>query len=632
MKNLSGLNTSQLKAVQSVNGIVQVNATAGSGKTRVLTYRIAHMIKNLNINPESILVATFTKKVAEEMEERLGNLILKKEINAITMGTFHSIGYRILKTEYKNLNHKLQNFELINGAPVKWLVKEILNDLNVQTNDSYNENLFIHEINDLKLNLVSPDQYFVKFLLGEITDHERRVYDVFNEYEKRKAAKNQIDFNDMLYQTYHLFLQHPEILEKYQDKIKYILVDEAQDNNKAQYELIKMLAEKNRNIFLVGDDDQSIYGFRGARPEEFINFKEEYPELVMINMEENYRSQPAILEAANNLISYNKVRIEKQLKAFRKETETPKFNIYADEDKEAEQIANQILDNNKAGRAFNDMAIIYRMNSQSRALEDQLIQNDIPYIVCNGISFYERSEVKDLIAYLKLAVDTKDNESFKRIINVPSRYLGKAFIDETTRIANIRKTSMFDAIQYVNVGRTFNIVNFKNAIHTIKIAIKDAFNVGEIINVIINTIGYNSYLKKENGNEEDNVRLENVNSLIKVASRYNSVKNFLQHVDKVTSTKHNNIDAVKLMTIHKSKGLEFPIVFIVGVSNNILPHKHAIQDDNIEEERRLAYVGITRAKDKLYVSSISKYQGLITETSTFIFEANLEQYHQNNII
>lgn len=624
--DLSVLNKNQLKAVLNVDGINQIMATAGSGKTRVLTYRIAHMVINLNIDPNSILVATFTKKAAEEMEERLGSLMSKQEINALTMGTFHSVGYHILKTEYKNLNHKLQNFELINGAPVKWLVKEILNDLNIETNEYYNENLFIHEINDLKLELVSPDQYFVKFLLGEITDHERRVYDVFNEYEKRKTAKNQIDFNDMLYQTYHLFLQHPEILKKYQDKIKYILVDEAQDNNKAQYELIKMLAEKNRNIFIVGDDDQSIYGFRGARPHEFINFKEEYPELVMINLEENYRSQPSILNAANNLIKNNTIRIEKELRPFREGTKLPEYRIHNDEDDEAKEVANQILKANKNGKSFNDMAIIYRMNSQSRALEDQLIQNGIPYIVCNGISFYERAEIKDLIAYLKLAVNTKDNESFKRIINIPSRYLGKAFVDETTRIANHRKTSMFDAMQYVNIGRTSNIFNFKQAIIAIKKTIIDSFNVGEIISSIINHIGYMTYLKKENGNEEDNVKIENVQSLIKVASKYTSVKEFLQYIDKVTSTKHNNIEAVKLMTIHKSKGLEFPIVFMVGVSNNILPHKYAIQNNDIEEERRLAYVGITRAKDELYVSSIYRYQRNLVDPSNFIYEAKLGEY------
>lgn len=628
MKNkidLTNLNPSQLKAIKTIEGVVQIVSVAGSGKTRVLTYRIANMI-NTGINPNSIFVATFTKKAAEEMKERLSSLISKKEINTITIGTFHSIGYHILKNEYKNLNHKMQNFELINGLPVKILVKEILNDLNIQTNESYNENLFIKEINDLKLELISPEQYFVKFLLGEITDHERRVYNVFNEYEKRKTAKNQIDFNDMLYQTYHLFLQHPEILKKYQDKIKYILVDEAQDNNKAQYELIKMLAEKNRNIFIVGDDDQSIYGFRGAKPEEFISFKDKYPELIMINMEENYRSQPTILEAANNLIKYNDIRIEKELKAFRKGDEIPEYKIYNDEDEEAENIAIQILEANKKGKSLNDMAIIYRMNSQSRALEDNLIQNGIPYIISNGISFYERAEIKDLIAYLKLAVNTKDNESFKRIINVPSRYLGKAFIAETENIADHRKISMFEALQYVHTRRPYNINNFKQAIYSIKSFIKIANNVGEIISFIRNNINYDSFLRKENGNEEDNVKVENVNSLEKAASRYTSIKDFLEFINKTISAKHNEIEAVKLMTIHKSKGLEFPIVFIAGISNNILPHKYAIEDNNISEERRLAYVGITRAKDKLYISSITKYQGLLIEPSQFIFEANLEKY------
>jgi len=624
--DLSGLNESQLKAVLSIDGVYQICSVAGSGKTRVLTHRIAHMIKDKDINPESILVATFTKKAAEEMTERLGQLILKKYIKEMSMGTFHSIGLSILIKEYKNLNHRMHNFEVINGASVKWLLKEILDDFKIQTNDSYNENLFAAEINKLKLELVSPDQYWVKFMLGGITEHEKNIYYVYNEYEKRKTKQRKIDFNDMLYQTYHLFLQHPDILEKYQNKIKYILVDEAQDNNKAQYELIKMLAEKHRNIFLVGDDDQSIYGFRGAKPYEFISFKEEYPELVMINMQENYRSQPLILEVANNLIKNNKVRIEKELKAFRTGTNEPEYLMADDEDIEAEEVAKRIIAANNDGISFNDMVIIYRMNSQARALEDSLVQNSIPYIIFNGISFYERAEVKDIIAYLKLAANTTDDESLKRIVNVPSRYLGKTFINETENLAKQRRTSMFDAMQYVYVGRKYNIDNFRNSIREIKQSIKENNNVGEVIQAIRNIVNYDGYLRKENSNEEDNIRIENLDSLVKAASRYSKVTDFLNYIDVVIHAKNDDkIETVKLMTIHKSKGLEFPVVFMVGVSNGILPHKYALQNNDIEEERRLAYVGITRAKDRLFVSSISSYQKEYRGLSIFITEAGLDK-------
>jgi DNA helicase-2/ATP-dependent DNA helicase PcrA len=633
--NLNKLNENQYKAVTTINGMVQVASCAGSGKTMVLTYRIAHMINDLKIDPSSIWVTTFTKKAAVEMIERLGKLITKEQIRDLTIGTFHGIGYRILKDEYTVMNDPMKNFDLIQGPPLKWLMEEVMKNLNVDKS-KYEPEVFIAKINDLKMNLISPEAFIGLYLLNDHTDYDVICQQVYQEYERLKTERFLIDFNDMLYKVYHLLAGNKKILSKYQNRIKYMLIDEAQDNNRSQYELVDMLSEISQNVFIVGDDDQCIYKFRGAEPESFINFKQKYNATV-INLEENYRSLPSILVAANNLISCNKTRVLKELKPFRKSENniTIPFIQTSDEDEEAEVVKTEIEKLNKNKNDYKSMAVIYRTNAQARAMEDVLIENMIPYVIFNGISFYERAEIKDILAYLKLAEDTNDNISFKRIINKPSRYLGKKFIEELEKTAKTNKCSLYKALEFSLSNRNVKkeVVAFVKLIqHIQSIQSKSTLklqNVGEFIQEIMLASKYDQYLSSESADEEDNIRIENIHSLIKSACKFKSAAEFIKHVDMITNCKKDqSSNAVKLMTIHKSKGLEFKNVFIIGMSHGLLPHKYAVQDGSIEameEERRLAHVAMTRAEDFLLVTTPRSYQGKSFSPSIFIEEAKLEE-------
>jgi DNA helicase-2/ATP-dependent DNA helicase PcrA len=642
--NLATLNENQRKAVEAVDGVIQLCSVAGSGKTRVLTARIAHMINDLGINPKNIMVVTFTKKAAEEMEERLCQILPKETVANLIMGTFHSIGYRILKHEYTLLNHPMMDFNLLQGAPVKWLVKEILKDLNIRTTKTYNENVFVAEINKLKQKLYAPETYIATLLGGNRSEHERNVHKVYEEYEKRKTEKKQIDFNDMLYRTYYLLASNETILKKYQERIQYILVDEAQDNNDAQYEIMKVLAEPQNNIFVVGDDDQSIFRFRGATPEKFINFKEDFPNVQMINLEENYRSLPFILETANRIIKHNTIRVQKELKPFQKTldpvNEKAVYLNFKDEDMEAEWIAKTILEFNEEGKDFSDMVVLYRTNAQARALEDQMIANGVPFVVFGSTSFYERAEVKDIIAYIKLALNPKDNVSFKRIINKPSRYLGNAFIGMLENSAKKNKRSLLEELQVgCYTGRQgVNVHNFLKDMDLIESTINshknmDKMTVADTIMAVRSITKYDEWLKGEDENEEDNVKVDNLDSLEKAAHKYKTASSFIQYVDAVSQAKHNhNVSNVKLMTTHKSKGLEFPIVFLAGMAEGIFPHYKAIGitnengiDEGAEEERRLSYVAVTRAKETLIATVPGEYQGRPTSgVSRFLYEGEFE--------
>lgn len=635
--DLNNLNPSQRLAVETIEGPVQLCSTAGSGKTRVLTYRIAHMIQNCGIDPQNIFVGTFSKKAAIEMKERLETLISKQEIKELTMGTFHGIGYRILKDEYTISQNPMRDFELLQGPAVKWFVRQIMDDLKIQVTDSYNENLFVHEIAKLKREIISPEQYMINLFVTP-SEHVQNVARVYEAYEARKEQKHLIDFDDMLYRLYFMFFENPKILAKYQSLYKYILVDEAQDNNKAQYELIKMLGAPDYNVFIVGDDDQSIYKFRGAEPQQFISFKDDYQDVKIVNLQDNYRSLPHILDAANKLIKNNKVRMPKELVPFRKAEKVEKVQYVRvdDENKEAEFIANDITEQENSGRSLNDMIILYRTNAQARAIEDELVSNAIPYIVFNGISFYERAEVKDLVAYLKLALDTNDNESFKRIINKPNRFLGAKFIEQVESISKRRKISYFDALDYVDVYpriRT-NVEIFQNVINIIRREISQMKvnfkNVGNILETVRINSDYDVWLKKENGDEEDNVKLENINALGQTATRFKSVTEFVKYVDLVANArKDDSIPTVKLMTIHKAKGLEYPMVYMAGMVEGVLPHSRALDDvtgDSVEEERRLAYVALTRAQDRALITSPRSYMGKDKNQSRFINEAELEEF------
>lgn len=628
--DLSKLNDSQREAVTTIEGPVQIQSVAGSGKTTVLTKRISYMIMDKEIDADNILVATFTKKAANEMKERLEKMMPKREVNNLFMGTLHSIGYRILKAEYKIMNHKLKDAKLISGNPQKWLIEEIMKKLNIKERESFNAVFIMGRIAAYKNELITPDVIFSEAK----SEDDFNVAEVYKEYERTKIDNNVIDFDDMIYKLYFLFLDNPAILTKYQKQIQYLLIDEVQDNNKAQNEIIKMIAYPQNNVFVVGDDDQSVYSWRGARPDLFINFKNTYPDAKIIKLETNYRSLPAILEAANTLIKCNTIRAIKTLVAFFKpKTESEgKPVVYSaeDEDDEADIIVREIETLKKDGMNYKEVAVLYRTNAQSRALEDACIKNRIPYVIQNGISFYERKEIKDIIAYLKLAVDIKDKESFERIINVPSRFLGAAFIKDVENTAFRYNCGMYEALDKTKLKpyQERNIKEFKAAIKAIqnKVADKNTKSVGEVIDELRKVTKYDSYLKKDGADEEDNDRIENVNALSSVADKYSTVKEFLEYINIITSCKSEDLDAVQLMTLHKSKGLEYQAVFMAGVSEGLLPHKYALQSLDvgaIEEERRLGYVGITRAQQRLVLTTPESFMKRSLSPSRFIREAGL---------
>ena len=616
------LNKSQLECIQTLDGYIKCAAGPGSGKTRVLIYKLHYMIKECGINPKNILVATFTKKAATEMKERLYKIINEKELTDLYIGTFHSLEYRILKHEYMLLDDPMANFELLSGPPVKWLIKEILNELKITTTDKYNESTFEHEIGKLKMELISPECLLMDFLLETPTKEQKDLMKVYEEYEKRKKEKKLIDYNDMLYQLYNLFIQHPDILEKYQNKFHYIMVDEAQDNAHHQYELINLLMAKHNNVFIIGDSDQSIFGFRGAKPEKFINFNNN-ENVININLEENYRSLPFITDAANNLIQNNKIRLEKKIIPFRTGEGKIELNNYSDEDIEAQHISQMIQNLIKEGFTYKDIIIIHRINAQSRSIEDALMMDSIPYI-SNGMSFYERTEIKDILGYLKLAYDFNDNEAFERIYNKPTRYLGKVFLENVKKESKIKGINYFEALNYIdNTYRGKNtITEFKKSINEIRDMINKKNNsVGEIINFIRTITKYDEYMMKESIDEEDNTKIDNLNALMSHGFKYNNVNKFLKHVNNVLNNKDNN--GVKLSTVHQAKGLELPVVFIIGVSDGLLPHAYSLkskEESLLEEERRLMYVGITRAKDKLFISSIDSFQNKKLKPSMFLKE------------
>lgn len=635
--NLNELNDAQREAVLAGDGVFQINAVAGSGKTKVLTNRTAYLISNYEVDPSNILLTTFSKKATEELSERMGKIINKRILDEITIGTFHSIGYRILRHEYKRLNHPMKiafdagERQILGGKPQQWAIEAIMKEigLNPQSKTGINANEVLHTISLAKGELLDVNDFSAQC----VDSDDFQIAEIYKLYEEKKLKEKVIDFDDMLIMLYKLFKEHPEILVKYQNKFKYILVDEAQDNNFAQYELISMLGLPHDNIFLVGDDDQSMYRFRGARPEQFVNFKDRYKDVKIINLEINYRSLPKILDVSNKLIAHNKTRIEKKLVPFKQSTsgkDEVNYKVFNDEELEAESVATTIENikkrNSIKGTKYKDFAVLFRTNAQSRALEDHFISNMIPYVIHGGMSFYERKEVKDIIAYVKLALDPHDDESFKRVYNTPSRYLGKAFLDKLAQNARRKgNCSMYESLKTAQLTpvQHRNGMQFLDLINRMHLLLKDdKITAKDLISKVRNLTGYDSFLKGE-AKEEDNDVLENLNSLETASSKYKSPKEFINFVNLLIKSNMKGADTVQLMTIHKSKGLEFPYVFVVGLSESLLPHKFSIENGDtmsIEEERRLAYVAITRAELELHASSVLSYNNKSVEVSRFINE------------
>lgn len=645
---LVGLNEGQLKAVTTIDGTNRINACAGSGKTRVLVNRVAYMIEQ-NVEPSSILMTTFTKKASEEMKERLSKLIPSQVLNNITIGTSHSIGYRILQAEYRNMSHPMAKAFtqplLINYEHKKFATevrKSLLKSRNIDKKvkeqlESIGLTSLISVVGFYKNKGYDCDMFLQNV---QPTDRNMAYYEYFNEYEFQKATQKRIDTDDLLYLFVKLLKENEIVLKKYQKQFKYLLVDESQDNNYMQYELIRLLGYPQYNLFIVGDDDQSMYGFRGSEPQQFIDFVKNYKNVNEINLLTNYRSKSDILLKANKLITHNTNRIVKAMIPHNTtEEKAVHYNHFFDEIEESEFVADEVIIlNEKENIKFKDMAVLFRTNKQSLAIENALIMKGIPYILHGGVSFYERKEVKDIISYLQLVWNSDNNKAFERVINVPSRYLGKAFID---KLKAVRNTPLFKACDTTTLKdyEKKGVSDFKTLIKNMKNLLAKGESATSLVDFLLDN-GYKSYLLDDE-NELSDSRMENVETLKYLLTFFDNVESFLEYVEKMTSKAKHNIDGVQLMTIHKSKGLEFDTVFGIGVSENLLPHYKSIEKAEeqesegelplaIEEERRLAYVMVTRAENKCYVSSTSTYNGKGCGASRFIEEMGLKAENEES--
>lgn len=636
MKETFGLNEAQLAAVKAPMGPVLILAGAGSGKTKALTMRIVYLIKKLKISPENILAVTFTNKAAGEMKERVLHLLGKKAA-APTMGTFHSLGVRILRADGKVLGYD-NDFLIYDDNDQETLLKDILLKMRIDPT-KYKPSLFAHIIDRAKNNLEGPD---------DIEEGDKpfaqMARNVYREYQEQLKENNAVDFGDLIMLPVVLFQEHPEILKKYQKKWRYLLVDEYQDTNYTQYFFTKLIAEGHRNIFVVGDDAQAIYGFRGANLQNILDFEKDYPEAAIIRLEQNYRSTSQILSIAEKIIALNPNQHRKRLWTENNKGELPMLYRAVDESAEAWFVIKKIIEHQDGGpeelqyvsededsilsrvmrhsrlrafpklknrRGLNNYAVLYRTHVQSRAIEESLIEANIPYQIVGGLKFYERREIKDILSYLRLLISPNDVISLKRVVNVPPRGIGaKTF------------SLLKDALVDKDDQKLATLLNEKPAIKNF-FEILDAINrtepeaiFSDILKQVLSLTGYEKSIR--DGSEEGEGRWENIQELFNVASIYKALPwkegliKFLEEVALMTDTDEldESADRVTLMTLHQAKGLEFDIVFLVGLEEGLLPHARSIMEEkDVAEEVRLAYVGVTRAKKHLYlVHAMSRKQ------------------------
>ncbi len=609
MVNLKELNKEQKLAVEYDGGPQMIVAGAGSGKTRVLTYKIAYLIDK-GYAPDSILALTFTNKAANEMKDRIKELIGNKA-DALWMGTFHSIFARILRIESKHINYDY-NFSIYDAEDSLSLVQNVLSYLNIEI-ESLSPNSIKHRISFMKNHMVMPEEFRKKHK-GEFI--EEKIADVYDEYQKRLVANNAMDFEDLLLKPIELFNQNARILAKYKKKFEYLLVDEFQDTNKAQYELIKLLVSKDGKIAVVGDDAQSIYSWRGANLGNMQDFHKDFPKHKIFKLEQNYRSTKIILAAADSVIKNNKEQLIKTLWTENNDGERLTLVKCADEKDEAFQIAKYIKQEiSKKKLSLNDFGILYRTNAQSRALEDIFRREKIPYTIVGGIEFYKRKEVKDVVAYLRVLANQDDEESLLRIMNFPQRGIGSTTIKRMISFARKHDISLFDTMT-----RVFEVIDIKERIQkNVKgfkilldkyIILKDKLSVGELTRALIDELGVLRMFKEEN-TPESKARWENINELLSALSEFSNsnkdakLEQYLEDVSLIADIDmyEDEKNVVTMMTIHSAKGLEFPIVFVSGCEEDIFPLSNRFSSDaTVEEERRLFYVAVTRAKQKVYLS------------------------------
>ena len=593
--NLEQLNDRQKEAVLYNEGPLLIIAGAGAGKTKTLTTKIAFLIEEKNVDPRNILAITFTNKAAKEMKDRLFLQIgsLSKELQ---VSTFHSFGLKLLRENFEILGYD-RNFVIMDSDDSLTVVKKILKDMNYDPK-IYNPKAIRNKISSCKNEMMSPEVYD----RYAVSDYEKVIKEVYEKYQIKLQRNNSVDFDDLLLLPIELFKKNPEILDRYQDLYQYILIDEYQDTNEAQYILTKLLSAKNRKITCVGDDSQSIYSFRGANYKNILNFEKDYKDAKTILLEQNYRSTSNILDAANQVIKNNKMRKDKNLWTSRGEGEKIRYYRSFNERDEAQYVIRKIKEMVNRGIEYKDMAILYRTNAQSRVLEEEMLKENFPYKVIGSINFYNRKEIKDLLAYLRLIHNSKDNISLLRVINTPKRGIGLKTIENLTYKADEQYTSIYEAI---DSGKE---LEFKNLIERLK-EVSQNLTLTELIDKVLDASGMRQELESE-GSLEAEVRLENLEEFKSITKTFEereglvSLEDFLLETTLVSDVEEYKDDPnrISLMTVHSVKGLEFDRVFVVGMEEGIFPHMNSLMESSeIEEERRLCYVAITRAKEELHL-------------------------------
>jgi DNA helicase II / ATP-dependent DNA helicase PcrA len=676
---LEELNPIQRAAAEATEGAVMIIAGAGSGKTRVLTYRIAHLMEK-GVDAFNILALTFTNKAAREMKERIAKIVGEREAKNLWMGTFHSVFAKILRIEAQKIGYP-NNFTIYDTDDSKGVIKEILKQFNLD-DKTYKPSLVLNRISDAKNKLISAQQYQNNPVTQQEDQSSRKplLGQIYAAYQKRNFKTGAMDFDDLLYQTNILLRDFPDVLLKYQNKFRYILVDEYQDTNFSQYVIVKQLAARFQNICVVGDDAQSIYAFRGANIQNILNFEKDYPDLQTYKLEQNYRSTKNIVEAANQIIANNKDQFKKIVFTNNETGQKLKVLKCSTDNEEGQKIASSIFEIKNNQQAFNnDFAILYRTNAQSRAFEEALRKLNLPYKIYGGISFYQRKEIKDLLSYYRLAINNNDDESLRRIINYPARGIGQTTIDKITVAAAEHDISMFTVISNlkdfngvgsprgglgINAGIASKINDFVTQINSFSLLLphKDAFDLANHIAVNCGLVkelysdktpegvsryeniqellnGIKDFVEQPRTPQEDELK-----DIIQIATEKESEINFvnsndikiktldefMQEITLLTSVdkedeKDGNMDKVSLMTIHSAKGLEFPYVYVVGLEENLFPSQLSLNNrSDLEEERRLFYVALTRAEKQAFLSyATTRYRyGNITycEPSRFIDE------------
>ena len=617
MISLAGLNEKQREAASQIEGPLLILAGAGSGKTRTVTYRIAHMIDNLGISPKNILAVSFTNKAAQEMRERVKNLLSGKKTRGITLSTFHSLGVRILKREIQHLGYN-PDFSIYDTNDQLAIVREALN--NYKGDKAFDRKAILSKIGNLKNMGISEEEFAESPYLDPDNPYDIATEYVYRYYQDKLLYYNAIDFDDILYMTVKLFRLCPEIADQYSEKYQYIMVDEYQDTNPLQFELVKFLTNRHNNICVVGDDDQSIYAFRGADITNILNFETTYPGAKVVKLEQNYRSTKPIIELANDVIKENKNRKEKRMFCENEDSFKPHIWAMGDTDHEAAVIADEIAKIQAQGKHLADVAILYRSNTQTPPLEDQLILSKVPYQILGGQKFYEKKEVKDVLAYLSVIVNPSDELSLRRVLNLPTRGIGLETLKKYLAIAQEEKLILYEALKKypeISPRASKGVREFISLIEYYKERFESPpLHAG--IASLIDRIELKSYVDRNYDNpKQANRRKEDLDRFIERSESFQKIYGdkpclelFLERMiladsqDNQEDEEHEvRKNEVQLMTFHSSKGLEFDTVFIVGMEEDILPHKKTIlENGDVSEERRLCYVALTRAKLKLYMT------------------------------